>query len=283
MLVWRKLTSAKWEDSWVERLGFANESRLAIIGLPGGKAIRIEVYALSKKEGAALVKQFGGQLRTLKDRIFTHQDDSSRQPIRIRQKILVVSSERQKKSCMREFPGRKILQVPAAMAFGTGDHATTAACLRLLVDIRAKGGDQAGPDAWKILDLGTGSGILALAAKLLGATNVTAFDFDPHAVRVAQENAVLNQISGIDFRKMDVTRWTPRKTWDVVVANLFSEVLIKAAPAISSATNPGGSLIFSGVMRHQEKECVAAFHSHGFRIKKTIRKGKWIAALAVKG
>jgi ribosomal protein L11 methyltransferase len=279
MLVWRKLTSAKWEDSWVERLGFANESRLAIIGLPGGRAIRIEVYALSKKEGAALVRQFGGQLHTLKDRIFTHQDDSSRKPIRIRQKILVVSSERQKKSCTREFPGRKILRVPAAMAFGTGDHATTAACLRLLVDIRKK--IRAAP--WGILDLGTGSGILALAAKLLGATKVTAFDFDPHAVRVARENAVLNQISGIDFRKMDVTTWTPRKTWDVVVANLFSEVLIKAAPAIARATKAGGSLIFSGVMRHQEKECVAAFAAHGFRMQKTIRKGKWIAVLAAKG
>ncbi|MGB8355256.1 MAG: 50S ribosomal protein L11 methyltransferase [Chthoniobacteraceae bacterium] len=282
MLVWRKLTSAKWEDSWVERLGFANKSRLAIISLPGGKAIRIEVYALSKKEGAGLVKQFGGQLRTLQDRIFTHQSDSTREPIRIRQEIIVVSSARQKKSVAREFPERKILQVPAAMAFGTGDHATTAACLRLLVDLRKTPRARSDSGTWEILDLGTGSGILALAAKLLGASNVDAFDFDPHAVRVAKENAALNQISGINFKKTDVTAWTPRKTWDVVVANLFSEVLIKAAPAIAHATKSGGSLIFSGVMRHQEKECVAAFVSHGFRVRKTIRKGKWIAALATK-
>ena len=160
----------------MERLGFANSSRLAIIGLPGRKAIRIEVYALSKKEGAALVKQFGGQLRTLKDRIFTHQEASSRSPIRIRDKLLIVGSERQRKSVSREFPGRKVLLVPAAMAFGTGDHATTAACLRFLVDLRGKtrGKTKGKPkgkagDPWDMLDLGTGSGILALAAHLLGA------------------------------------------------------------------------------------------------------------------
>jgi len=277
MLVWRKLASAKWEDAWVERLGFANESRLAIIGLPGRKAIRIEIYAVSKKEGSALVKQFGGQLRTLRDRIFTHQD-TSRAPIRIREKLVVVSSEQQQKTAARKFPGRKTLLIPAAMAFGSGEHATTAACLRFLVDFVGK----SGIGTWDMLDLGTGSGILALAAKTVGARSVTGFDFDPHAVRTATENARLNAIPRIAFKKADVTKWTPRKTWDVVAANLFSEVLIRAAPAIAKAVKPGGLLILSGVMRHQEKECVAAFTSKGFYVKKTVRKGKWVTTLACK-
>ena len=79
-----------------------------------------------------------------------------------------------------------------------------------------------------------------------------------------------------------MTQWTPERTWDVVTANLFSEVLIKAAPRIARAAAPGGTLIFSGVMRHQEKECVAALTAAGFRMVRTVRKGKWVTTLAAK-
>jgi ribosomal protein L11 methyltransferase len=278
MLVWRKLTSAKWEDAWLERLCFLGPARIAVFGLPGGKTIRIEAYALTKKESAALVKQFGGQLRTLKDRVFTHQEPASREPIRIRKKLLVIASEKQREAVARKFPKRKILVIPAAMAFGTGDHATTAACLRFLCDLAA----EQTAVAWDMLDLGTGSGILGIAARLLGARNVTAFDFDPHAVRTAKENARLNKVTGMDIRKRDVTQWTPERTRDVVTANLFSEVLIRAASRIAAATKPCGWLIFSGVMRHQEKECVAALKTHGFREARTVRKGKWVTIRAAK-
>jgi len=277
MIVWRKLASAKWEDAWIERLAVVDASRMAIFSLPGGKAIRIEVYACSKKEAAGLVKQFGGQVRTLKDRVFTHQE-TVRKPIRIREKLLVVASEKQRIAALQKYPSRKILLVPAAMAFGTGEHATTAACLRFLADLH----DDHGADVWDMLDLGTGSGILALAAKMLGARKVSAFDFDPHAVRVAKENAAVNKIAGVVFKKADVTKWTPATKWDVVAANLFSEVLILSASRIARATKSGGWLIFSGVMRHQEKECVAALTAQGFRVKKTIRKGKWVTTLARK-
>lgn len=279
MLIWKKLTVTKWEDAWLERLSFLGSARLAVIGLPGGKTIRIEAYALSRKESAALVQRFGGQLRTLKNRVFTHQEPSSRKnPIRIREKLLIVSSEKQKQSNARKFPARKILVVPAAMAFGTGGHVTTATCLRFLSDL--SGRHEAG--GWDMLDLGTGSGILAIAAKALGARKVTAFDFDPHAVRTAKGNARLNKVTGLAIKKADVTHWTPERTWDVVAANLFSEVLIRAAPRIARATKRGGWLVFSGVMRHQEKESAAALTAHGFRIEKAVRKGKWVTTLAMK-
>jgi ribosomal protein L11 methyltransferase len=278
MIAWRKLTSAKWEDAWLERLSFLGPQRIAIFGLPGGKTLRIEAYSLLKNEGAALVKQFGGQLCTIKDRIFTHQEPSTRQPVRIREKLVVVSSEKQRGAATRKFPGREILLMPAAMAFGTGDHATTSSCLRMLCDIAT-----AKPEnGWDMLDLGAGSGILAIAAKLLGARKVTAFDFDPHAVRTAKTNALMNGTPRVDIRKMDVTHWTPERTWDVIAANLFSEVLIKAAPRIARAATPGGTLIFSGVMRHQEQECVAALMAADFRMLRTVRKGKWVTTLAMK-
>src|ERR1700677_866746 len=169
MIVWRKLTPANREDEWLERLIYFLD-RLAFIGLPGGKTIRIEVYALSKNEGAALVKEFGGGLRALNERMFTHQKSTARGPIRIRERMAVVDSEKEGALVSRKFPDRKVLVVPAAMAFGSGEHATTAACLRLLVDL--SGRHEAAK--WDMLDLGTGSGILALAAKQLGARKVNA-------------------------------------------------------------------------------------------------------------
>jgi ribosomal protein L11 methyltransferase len=277
MIVWRKRVAAKCENAWTERLAGFSE-RLAIMGLPGGKMIRIEVYALSRKEGAALVEQSGGGLRVLDERALMRQKTARRGPIRIREKLVVVDSGKQLALAARKFPGRKALAVPAAMAFGTGEHATTAACLRFLADL--SGRHEAGK--WDMLDLGTGSGILALAAKLLGARRVDAFDFDPDAVRVAEENARLNDIAGVDFMRKDVTAWTPRRKWDVVTANLFSEVLIRAASRIARAVTPGGWLVFSGVMRRQEKECVASLKAQGFIVEKTIRKGKWVTILAVK-
>ena len=275
MITWRKLAQVDDEESWMKRLA-AFSKRLAAIGMPGGKTIRIEVYALSKKEAVGLVGQFGGGLRRLDERVFTHQKTTRRAPIRIRGKLLVVDSPAKRAAAERRSPGAKALVVPASMAFGTGEHATTAACLRFLADL-AEG---FATKKWDMLDLGTGSGILALAAKWLGARRVDAFDFDPDAVRVAKENALLNGIEGVAFRKADVTAWTPPRTWDVVIANLYSEVLIKAAPRIAKAVKPGGWLVFSGVMRHQEKECVAALQGRGFRTERLSRKGKWVTALA---
>ena len=274
MLTWRKLVLAEREEEWLGQLSDFAE-RLAVISLPGGKSIRIEVYALSKKEGAALIGSHGGALRALDERLFIHQKTARSGPIRIREKLLVVGSAKELAAAARKFPGRKTLVVPASMAFGTGEHATTAACLRFLADL-------AGASKWDMLDLGTGSGILALGAKLLGAGRVDAFDFDPHAVRLAKENARSNEIEGVHFTECDVTKWTPPRKWDVVAANLFSEVLVRAAPRIARATKRGGWLVFSGVMRHQEKGCVVALKKHGFAVEKTSRRGKWVTTLARK-
>lgn len=272
MFAWKKLASAKWEDAWVERLTFLGPTRLALTSLPGAKTIRIEAYALTKQEADGLLEQFGGQVRPLKAQYFAKQDTEVRDPIRIRGKLLIVSSERDRRRWAGQFPSRKTLLVPAAMAFGTGEHATTASCLRFLADTA----DALAGDSWDMLDLGTGSGILAIAGRMLGARKVDAFDFDPHAVRTARENVHANGVDSIVVKKLDVTKWSPQRSWDVVVANLFSAILITAAPAIAAATRPGGRMIFSGILRSQEAECVRAFRENGFRIEAIARRGKWV-------
>lgn len=272
MITWRKLTSAKWEDAWVERLQFVGPTRLAVVRLPSHKSLRIEAYALTQKEADGLLEQFGGQIRVIKDKPIS--EPVARKPLAIRNQLWVVDTP---EAAERVGDSRPAIIIPAAMAFGTGDHTTTASCLRLLCDIAPK---QAKP--WDFLDLGTGSGILAIAARKLGARKVEGCDFDPHAVRTAKENVTRNNAGPIPMRKTDVLAWTPPRTWDIVAANLFSQVLIKAADTIAAAVRPGGTLILSGILLIQEEEVVAAFKKRGFKFQQTIRKGKWVSLLAGK-
>ena len=272
MLTWRKLTSAKWEDAWIERLQFVGATRLIVVRLPSRKSLRIEAYALTRKEADGLVKQFGGQIREIKDKPIS--EPVARKPLAIRDRLWVVDTA---ETARHLDDSRPVLIIPAAMAFGTGDHATTASCLRLLCDLAAS---QKAP--WDFLDLGTGSGILAIAARKLGARKAEGCDFDPHAVRTAKENVLLNAAGPIPMRKTDVLQWTPTRTWDVVAANLFSQVLIKAADTITAAVRPGGVLILSGILLIQEKEVTEAFQKRGFAFQKVVRKGKWVSLLAKK-
>ena len=103
--------------------------------------------------------------------------------------------------------GQAVLCIPAAMAFGTGEHATTSMCLRLLLDVARR----RPPESWDMLDLGTGSGILALAAKRFGARHAFGLDNDPHAVRTARENARLNGIGprAVRFTRAELPEWRP--------------------------------------------------------------------------
>ena len=269
--VWRKLASAKWEDAWVERLtGFAD--RLAVTQPANAKLLRIEIFQLKKTEAEKVRRLFGGTVSVQK-KIVPAALAKPRAPIVVRGKLAVVTSERERVAVKRGVP---VLVIPAGMAFGTGEHATTATCLRLLADVA----DEFRGQKWDMLDLGCGSGILALAARVLGARKCVGADFDPHAVRTAKENAQINSVSGVVMTKLDVREWVPERTWEVVAANIFSGLLIEIAPKLAAATAAGGHLIFSGVLRTQEAEVLAAFRRVGFKIGRVVRKGKWIAGAA---
>ncbi len=274
--VWRKLSSAKWEDVWPERLAVFRD-RLAITAFAGKKTIRLEAFQLTRRQAEGLVRDFGGEASVQKR-------DHALQPkpraaIRVRGKLIVVSSESERDELAGEVPSQRVLLIPAGMAFGTGDHATTATCLRLLADVSAELRDR----PWEMLDLGCGTGILAIAGRLLGARRVDAGDFDRDAVRVAKDNVRANGLARVSVSKLDVRKWTPARTWDVVVANMFSGILIEVAAKIAAACAPGGRLVFSGVLREQEAGVVAAFGAHGFRIDRVVRKGKWITGAATRG
>ena len=191
----------------------------------------------------------------------------------MRGRLLVVSTERELKEA-REAHEIPAILIPAGMAFGTGEHATTATCLRMLADEAHRRRHE----PWEALDLGTGSGILAIAAARLGAERVLATDFDPHAVRTAKQNVRVNQ-AAVRVERSDVRAWSPERTWPVVMANLFSGLLMEVAPKIARAVAPAGTLIVSGILRAQEAEVLAALAARKVRPARVVRKGKWIAAL----
>lgn len=259
----------------MERLGFIDPTRLVICSLPGSKTIRIEAYGLSPKEAKLLTNQFGGKLHKVNTAAVLASQKAERPPLRIRKQLVVVSSEKERTKARHDFPGRKVLAIPAALAFGTGDHATTASCLRLLCDVSAR------LNNWSMLDLGTGTGILAIAARFLGATKVEATDFDPQAVRVAKENLKTNKADRVKLKRADLLKWEPNTEFDLVAANVFSSVLIQGAPAITKAVSPTGWLILSGILRTQEKECLKAF-TKNFDVRQVVHKGKWVSILAQK-
>ncbi len=268
---WTRLSSNKWEDAWVERLRFLDPGQLAFVTWPDSRALKIEAYC-DEPTARKLVRHFGGRSTKIAPHIWTGDPAQPRGPLAIRGRLKVFSDKPtwqawRKAGCRP--PG---IFIPAGMAFGTGEHATTATCLRLLADRTADL-----PEGFSVLDLGTGSGILAIGAAALGATPVEALDFDPHAVRIASQNAKTNGRGEIAFARSDVLALKTSRRFDVVLANLFSEVLIAAAPRIARAVRPGGTLIFSGVLRKQAPEVSDALQTAGFSAPRILPKGKWCA------
>src|SRR5688572_7792788 len=172
MFVWSKLSASKWLDAWEDR--FHGNPNFVLHVLKGGKSVRVEVFCATKPEADAIAKQFGGSVRKLSSD-WKNAGPEVPPPLKVRDRFIVTQAAAAKdlKQLAKEFPGREIISIPPEMAFGTGDHATTSTCLRFLVDIA-----KSRPAGWSCADLGTGSGLLAIAAKKLGAGETFACDYD---------------------------------------------------------------------------------------------------------
>jgi ribosomal protein L11 methyltransferase len=264
---WVRRASAAHEDAWRERLAFLGTG-LVIHLRPGTKLLRVEGYA-SGIVLRRLREEFGGKLERIDTVKIATRANAPRRPLRIARDLAIIDAH-------GSWPATKpkprlLLRIAGAMAFGTGEHATTAACLRFLRDEAGR----AGPH-WTLLDIGTGSGILAIAAEKLGATRVEAFDYDERAIKAAQANLRRNRCRRIKLTRKNLLRWKPRQRHPLVLANVFSEILRLAAPQITAAVRPGGCLILSGILRTQEEEILATFLARRLILEKTARRGKWV-------
>jgi ribosomal protein L11 methyltransferase len=170
-------------------------------------------------------------------------------------------------------PNPHAIVIRPSMGFGTGHHATTRLCLAALqhLDVRGK----------TVLDVGTGSGILALAARALGAASATGIDVDPDAIQSARENLELNPgISSVSFSVADLeTADVWGQTRDIVTANLTGALLTRTASRLFDATATGGHLILSGLMTSERDEVIAAFRRGTVVWERT--EDEWVG-LAVK-
>ena len=155
------------------------------------------------------------------------------------------------------------LVIDPGMAFGTGSHPTTQLCLTALEDYVTPGAS--------VADIGTGSGILAIAAAKLGASPVAAHDNDPLAVKIARENAAANGVS------VTVTDALPTGHYTVVVANILADVIIGMAAGLHTLLAPGGVLIASGIIDTREDDVRQALESIGLTPVETRRQTEWVA------
>jgi ribosomal protein L11 methyltransferase len=232
--------------------------------------IRLEAYDTSAAPLRRVAREFGGKVDRLDAEKLVARANAPRRPLRLASDFAVIDAHGTWPA--KDKKPRILLRIGGAMAFGTGEHATTAACLRFVRDEAARLGE-----GWTMLDIGTGTGILAIAAEKLGAARVIAFDYDPRAIKAAEANAKRNRCRRVKFSLADLLAWKPGKTrYPLVAANVFSEILRAAAPQITDAVQPGGCLVLSGILRVQEKETLATFVARQLRLEKTSRRGKWV-------
>ena len=169
-------------------------------------------------------------------------------------------------------PDETVVRIDPGMAFGTGQHPTTSMCLAALEEFVRAGAS--------VLDLGCGSGILAIAASLLGAGRVLAIDIDPQAVKAAAENAAANSVA-VDVREGSLSAdAAPAERFDIVVANISGVALERLAGAIAAALNGGGRLIASGFLEDRVDGLSAVFSAAGLSVERVVEDGVWRAMVA---
>jgi ribosomal protein L11 methyltransferase len=175
-------------------------------------------------------------------------------------------------------PHELLLELDPDMAFGSGLHPTTQLCLRALEEMVRPGAT--------VLDVGAGSGILAIAAGRLGAARVLALDTDPLAVQVARQNVALNRLEPVvaveegTLAIPPVDRRGDGHGWEVIVANILAETIMQLAAAFRANLAPAGVLIASGIIAGRSDEVVASLHRHQLTLFERQTDGDWVALTA---
>ena len=168
--------------------------------------------------------------------------------------------------------GRIIIMIDSGMAFGTGHHETTRTCL---AHIERISGGRVGKS---LLDIGTGTGILAIGASKMGFSYIVAVDTDPLAVDAARENITLNGLKNIELKEGSVS--VVKGKFDVIIANLISSTLIEIAPEVTSHLNADGIVILSGMLAGEEDMVADAYRKAGLDLKERSFDDKWVTLIA---
>lgn len=170
--------------------------------------------------------------------------------------------------------GRAVITLDPGMAFGTGTHETTALCLETL-DALVAGGE-------RVLDIGTGSGILAIAALKLGATEAEGVDIDPMCVRTAGENAARNGVT--EHFKVLIGDLSDKAggLYDIICANIVANAIKALAPSVPALLAPGGTFMASGIIRERAAEVAGALAAAGLQVRQTKEKNGWVCLVCAR-
>lgn len=174
--------------------------------------------------------------------------------------------------------GQAVVVLDPGLSFGTGQHPTTRFCLEQVVRFESGGIPSS------LLDVGTGSGILAIGAAKLRFLHIEAFDFDPEAVRIARANAKRNRVlERIHFSRRDITKLPakPSRRFELVCANLTSDLLINEAKKITALVKEGGRLVLAGILSTQFQDIERAYGKLGWKVAVQRREGEWESAAFV--
>lgn len=235
-------------------------------------ALRSEMSALAARDENKTFGRLAVELANVREEDWANNWKQYFKPLTVGERLVI-------KPSWEEYDptdGRTVLEIDPASSFGTGQHNTTQLCLEL-IEKNLRGGD-------KVLDLGCGSGILSIAAVLLGADKVTAVDISQNSVETAKENASKNNIPAESYRAYcgDIIGDNALVEkigggFDIIAANIVADVLIAMSPIFEKFLKKGGTLILSGIITERADEVIEAVKSKGYALVEIREKDGWAA------
>lgn len=235
-------------------------------------ALRSEMSALAARDENKTFGRLAVELANVREEDWANNWKQYFKPLTVGERLVI-------KPSWEEYDptdGRTVLEIDPASSFGTGQHNTTQLCLEL-IEKNLRGGD-------KVLDLGCGSGILSIAAVLLGADKVTAVDISQNSVETAKENASKNNIPTEKYTAYcgDIISDNALVEkigggFDIIAANIVADVLIAMSPIFEKFLKKGGTLILSGIITERADEVIEAVKSKGYTLVEIREKDGWAA------
>lgn len=260
------LSGLLWE---FDLAGLVEENDHIKIYLPENSVVDEQTLeaAFQKLLSQKFIESFRIEMETIEDRNWNAEWEKSREVIRVSDKIIIKPTFKEYQAKQNEI----VLTIDPKMSFGTGEHQTTKLILRLLENIVKPG--------MKVLDVGSGTGILAITSVKLGALKAVAVDLDEVCLENCRENSTLNQVSNSVQILTGEIEDVEENDFDLILANIQKNVLLEIAEKIKSRLKKNGIVILSGLLESDQSEIEKNYHSLGFNTLQVDKMDEWISVV----